>query len=80
MNALPAEEIARVIARVLTAPAPKPRYLIGREAVGLAVPAILPARWRTAMIGRLMRPATPDQGAAPAGRHAVRPQASRVED
>lgn len=60
VNALPAEEIARVITRVLAAPAPKPRYLIGREAVGLAVLATLPARWRTALISRVMRPAAPD--------------------
>jgi NAD(P)-dependent dehydrogenase (short-subunit alcohol dehydrogenase family) len=56
-RALPADEIAHLIQRILAAPAPKPRYLIGREAVGLAVVAALPARWRAVLLARLTAPA-----------------------
>ena len=55
-NALPADEIAGLIMRILAAPVPKPRYLIGREAVGLAVVAMLPARWRAAVLAGLANP------------------------
>jgi NAD(P)-dependent dehydrogenase (short-subunit alcohol dehydrogenase family) len=55
-TAMPAEEVARLILRILAAAKPKPRYLIGREAVGLAVVAALPARWRGALLARLARP------------------------
>jgi NAD(P)-dependent dehydrogenase (short-subunit alcohol dehydrogenase family) len=48
------QRIAERIVRILEAPAPKPRYLIGREAVALAFVAHLPARWRARLIARLM--------------------------
>jgi NAD(P)-dependent dehydrogenase (short-subunit alcohol dehydrogenase family) len=78
-TALPAEDIARLIRRILTVPGPKPRYLIGREAVGLAVIAALPARWRAVLLARLTMPAASDLGAEHAGgrvgvgRHEHRP-------
>jgi NAD(P)-dependent dehydrogenase (short-subunit alcohol dehydrogenase family) len=56
-TAVPADQVAGLITRILAARSPKPRYLIGREAVGLAVVAVLPARWRGAMFARLATPA-----------------------
>jgi hypothetical protein len=34
---------------------PKPRYLVGREAKALAFIALLPARWRAALLTRLVK-------------------------
>jgi NAD(P)-dependent dehydrogenase (short-subunit alcohol dehydrogenase family) len=55
-DAMPADQIAGLILRILAAPTPKPRYLVGREAVGLAVVAVLPARWRSALLARWATP------------------------
>lgn len=79
-SALPPEEIARLIGRILTSRSPKPRYLIGREAVALAILAALPARWRSALLVRATRPGTPLPVTEPTGRHAARPQATRDTD
>jgi NAD(P)-dependent dehydrogenase (short-subunit alcohol dehydrogenase family) len=54
-RASPPQRIAERIARILDSPAPKPRYLIGREAIVLAFVAHLPARWRARLSARLMR-------------------------
>ncbi|MFC7945301.1 SDR family NAD(P)-dependent oxidoreductase [Microbacterium oxydans] len=48
------QRIAHLIAGILESPAPKPRYLIGRDAVALAFVAHLPARWRARLVARLM--------------------------
>lgn len=46
------EELAALIARVLAAPRPKPRYLFGRDARALALVALLPAVLRARLVGR----------------------------
>jgi len=47
---LPPEEVAALIARVLTERNPRPRYLVGRDARVLAVVARLPERLRARLI------------------------------
>ncbi len=47
------EELAALIARVLAAPRPKPRYLFGRDARALALVALLPAVLRARLAARL---------------------------
>lgn len=54
-RALAPDEIGRLTSRILTSRKPKPRYLVGREAVALAFVALLPARWRAALVARLAR-------------------------
>lgn len=55
-GAVPPDEVGRLIIRIITGPTPKPRYLIGREAVGLAFLALLPARLRAGLVSRLTGP------------------------
>ncbi|MFP3940682.1 MAG: SDR family oxidoreductase [Acidobacteriota bacterium] len=50
-HAIPAERVARVIARALTARRPKTRYLVGREAWLAALVAPLPDRLRDRILG-----------------------------
>lgn len=50
-HAIPAERVARVIARALTARRPKTRYLVGREAWLAAAVAPLPDRLRDRILG-----------------------------
>lgn len=54
-RAISPDKIGRLILHILTTPKPKPRYLIGREAVGLAILALLPARHRSKLVSRLAR-------------------------
>lgn len=54
-RAISPDKIGRLILHILTTPKPKPRYLIGREAVGLAILALLPARRRSKLVSRLAR-------------------------
>jgi NAD(P)-dependent dehydrogenase (short-subunit alcohol dehydrogenase family) len=79
-TALPADQIARLIRRILAAPRPGPRYLIGREAVGLAVVAALPARWRGALLARLATPDVSDQEAEQPRGQADSEHAGRVQE
>lgn len=51
-KALPPQELAKLVLRILASPKPRPRYLVGREAKALAVIALLPARWRARLVGR----------------------------
>lgn len=53
-NALEPQELAQILVKILQSKKPKPRYLIGREARLLAVLALLPARWRTRLLLRLL--------------------------
>lgn len=64
-RAIPPERLAHLIRRILTAANPKPRYLIGREAVVLAFLALLPARRRARLIARFTD--RPQQGSARRG-------------
>lgn len=79
-TALPPEHIAELIVRALVARVPKPRYLVGREAVGLAALATLPARWRTALIGRVSRLPASKQSVSRARRQGYDQRVTRVED
>ncbi|MCC3283670.1 SDR family NAD(P)-dependent oxidoreductase [Arthrobacter caoxuetaonis] len=54
-QALPVEDVARLITRTLDSPHPPPRRLVGRDALLLAAVADLPARWRARLVRRLMR-------------------------
>lgn len=53
-RASPPQRIAEQIVGILDSPSPRPRYLIGRDAVVLAAVACLPARWRARLVARLM--------------------------
>ncbi|MET0956354.1 MAG: SDR family NAD(P)-dependent oxidoreductase [Cryobacterium sp.] len=79
-TAMSPEQVAELIGRILAAPTPKPRHLVGREAVGLAVLATLPARWRTALVERVSRVPASTQASDPAWRRRDDQRASRVED
>ncbi|MEU3273529.1 SDR family NAD(P)-dependent oxidoreductase [Saccharomonospora sp. NPDC006951] len=54
-TALAPDDLAKQVVRILSARKPKPRYLIGREAVGLAILAQLPARLRARVVARLAK-------------------------
>ncbi|GAA5100400.1 hypothetical protein GCM10025760_37680 [Microbacterium yannicii] len=54
-SALPASRIGDLVAEIADSAAPKPRYLIGRDAWALASIAVVPARIRAAIVQRLMR-------------------------
>lgn len=54
-SAISPDAIGQQILRILTTPKPKPRYLIGREAVGLAILAMLPATPRSKLVSRIAR-------------------------
>lgn len=49
------EKIADLIYTILTVRRPKPRYLFGKEAVALALIAVLPTRWRAALILKIIK-------------------------
>lgn len=54
-SALPASRIGDLVADIADSAAPKPRYLIGRDAWALASIAVVPARVRAAVVQRMMR-------------------------
>jgi NAD(P)-dependent dehydrogenase (short-subunit alcohol dehydrogenase family) len=54
-SAMTSDEFAQDILKILECKSPKPRYLVGREAKALAIIAILPARWRVALLARLVK-------------------------
>ena len=49
------DDLANVVAHALVTPRPKPRYLSGRDAWGLAVVALLPATLRARLVARVAR-------------------------
>jgi NAD(P)-dependent dehydrogenase (short-subunit alcohol dehydrogenase family) len=51
-TAMPPERIAELVLKISKARTPKPRYLIGREARALGILALLPARWRAALLAK----------------------------
>jgi len=53
-QALPVEDVARLITRTLDSPHPPPRRLVDRDALLLAAVDGYPARWRARLIRRLM--------------------------
>lgn len=57
-SAIAPDTLSQLVLRVLTTPNPKPRYLIGRESVGLAFLALLPARQRAKLVSRVSRTGT----------------------
>ncbi|GAA1546672.1 SDR family NAD(P)-dependent oxidoreductase [Brevibacterium picturae] len=57
-GAIAPDTLSQLVLRVLTTPNPKPRYLVGREAVGLAFLALLPARQRAKLVSRISRTRT----------------------
>ena len=54
-SAMTSDEFAQYILKILEIKKPKPRYLVGREAKALAFITILPARWRAALLTRLVK-------------------------
>lgn len=54
-SAMTSDEFAQYILKILEIKKPKPRYLVGREAKALAFISILPARWRAALLTRLVK-------------------------
>ncbi len=54
-SAMTSDEFAQYILKILESKSPKPRYLVGREAKALAFIALLPARWRAALLTRLVK-------------------------
>lgn len=54
-HAVPPEDLAALVARVLQAASPRPRYLFGRDARGLAAIALLPASVRARLVARVGR-------------------------
>jgi NAD(P)-dependent dehydrogenase (short-subunit alcohol dehydrogenase family) len=53
---IPAEHVAEVVAHALTAPRPKTRYLVGRDARIQILLSRLPDRWRDRLFMRALRP------------------------
>ena len=51
-NAIPTEEAVKAVVRALTARKPRPRYLVGNDAVGAATVAKLPLRLRDWLIAK----------------------------
>jgi len=52
---IPADRVADVVLRALAAPRPRTRYLVGTDAKARAWIALLPDRWRDALIRRALR-------------------------
>jgi NAD(P)-dependent dehydrogenase (short-subunit alcohol dehydrogenase family) len=55
-RAMPVETVVRAIDHALTAPRPRPRYVLGRDArIRLALQTLLPRRWMDGLILRFFR-------------------------
>jgi short-subunit dehydrogenase len=64
-HAMPTGAVVRAVAHALTAPRPKTRYLVGRDARVQALVARLPDRLRDRLLTRAMRLPAPGSAGAP---------------